>query len=709
MQKKYIISIILILIWFLGFYMYFSYNSLEDTYQFHNKLKNITIFPLINNLLLVICTNIYHYSTFFLGAVFILTGIYVYIKKTESIIVSNFFRLMGVIGISITFSKPSSLNLFPAKEIEIFATGLAPYFLIVFFEYFPVSSKPTILQKFKNFVLAMGLAANLIYYASLFFPSIDNLFMNIIRMLLVINILITCFICLNLIIKQWKYNHLWIKNQLLILYSSLIISFSPILFFSIIPGGIFQLPSIPFSYSIISIIMLPIALGYLLTKQEVIDLNRSIRSNIDLILSISLTFLFTNIFFLLNTTITIHRLQLNFLLLISFLIFLFIYRLLKPLKLQNQQKKMRELQKEKTIIIQQLKGDKYLFSCATLITGLINKVIEVNDVCMIWKDNIPLILYRSGIFNEMKETDVFIQQLFTLNLENSDIKIIGNYHVLPIFIEGKNLGFIVIGQKKNLTRIDKEEMHYLEKIQSDASDIFFNAQSLLSLEQKLLLSQQETNTADYFNFILLKELEEEKKRLSIFMHDEVLQNLLFLLNKVNTLSKSKIDVSELEQSLIYNISEVREMCNELYPLIVEDLGLEMSLQAFKRKIHTTHNVRIISNYNLSFKIIPKSLAMNLFRIIKELIHNAIKHSSATNITLSIEEMNNFLTVKVEDDGLGFIIPDDSSLLKQNNMGLVTIKRKIHLLNGNFHIHSELNVGTFVMVEIPIERSGSIDH
>jgi two-component system, NarL family, sensor histidine kinase ComP len=241
----------------------------------------------------------------------------------------------------------------------------------------------------------------------------------------------------------------------------------------------------------------------------------------------------------------------------------------------------------------------------------------------------------------------------------------------------------------------------LEKIQEDAVELFSNAQALHQFEKKLRKAQQESDMFNHFNTILLHDLEEEQRKLSIFLHDEVLQSLIFVKNKLQEDSKSYPELDSCLKNVIYN---VREMCNHLHPVMVEDLGLEPSLQALKKHLQLNHNVEIELDYQLHLIILPKDLSINMFRMIKELIHNAIKHASPYQIKVSLTKSEGVLTIRVEDDGKGFEIANLESVIGKNGIGLATVQKRVNLLSGTIDIRSENNIGTFITITLPFEGS-----
>ncbi|MBQ6435108.1 MAG: sensor histidine kinase, partial [Synergistaceae bacterium] len=286
-----------------------------------------------------------------------------------------------------------------------------------------------------------------------------------------------------------------------------------------------------------------------------------------------------------------------------------------------------------------------------------------------------------------------------------------NFFFYPMNMEDVTIGWVIIGEKTNATVFEKEEIKLIEKIRTDATELFSSSKSLQQIEKQLKETMKESQDYKQFHLLLINEQEEEKKKLSVFLHDEVLQNLILLFNKLELLSKNKkMDngvFEDIKESLRNSIFEIREMCHELYPVIVEDLGLEKSLYSLKRKCQTNHNVTIEIDYNTNLRVIPASLSIQVFRMIKELVYNAIKHSSSKKVFVSVVETNNFLNIKVKDHGIGFKVPNRLSELSQNNhLGLITIQKRVNQFKGTLDIQSEPGAGTCVSITLPIDGDGT---
>ncbi|RYM02935.1 histidine kinase [Sporolactobacillus sp. THM7-7] len=656
----------------------------------------------------------YYYSLLIIGFFFVTMGFLCYLKKTNSIVMRTFLYLMYSLGFAITLSLPSGLEISPGREIEMIAASSSPYFLMLFFEYFPASSKPKWFKKTRSMILLISIAINFIFFSSYFVHlNHHQAIIEIVRTTVITNIFLSLIACIVLTYLHLKSNSNKVKNQLSVLIGSLVLSFLPVLFFSLIPEIFFQTPGIPFYYSSISISFFPIALAYLLTKQEIID----IKIRLKVLLFEAVTFIFTffivnaifSLFFKLDRTIAF---QISILVIVLLLAYHLAQKIFSPLMIRKWTDKAQNIQKEKMTILQKMLQGQHLNSCARLIIRLIHETIDINGTCLIWRvKRIPRMLHQTGIF---ESADLANRLIHLLNNRKYEQLKEEKLHVFSLGNSDYQRGWIVIGQKTNGTKLEKSELLLLEKIQSDALELLTSTEALSQIGRKLRKSQSRFLSQEQFNRALLDDREEEKRKLSIFLHDEVLQNIILLANKVDALHTEKmIDNKaylEMKELLMNNIYEIREMSRELHPFMVEDLGLEQSLQALKRKLQNNYNVIIRTTFHLKLKMISKKLSVQVYRIIKELLHNAVKHSSSPVILLSLTDSVHFLTIHVEDQGKGFELPGSlSGMTKDNHLGLMTVQKRVNQLDGVFDIQSERGRGTSITITLPLERSDNHEY
>lgn len=192
---------------------------------------------------------------------------------------------------------------------------------------------------------------------------------------------------------------------------------------------------------------------------------------------------------------------------------------------------------------------------------------------------------------------------------------------------------------------------------------------------------------------LIEVLEEERQRISVLLHDEVLQDLISLSHSIN-------DEGERER-LSTAIGEIRRISQDLYPTVVEDLGLEQALNIYIEEISADYNIDLNYSYDYPQGVLPKGISLVVYRIMKELVNNAIKHSLCRSISMIIKDVLGGMECVVVDDGCGFHMPENMELLKSPHMGLYTVKKQIADLNGNMRIVSDKS-GSKFEIFIPLK-------
>ncbi|WP_027410278.1 sensor histidine kinase [Anoxybacteroides tepidamans] len=645
------------------------------------------------------------YFPIFIGMIFLLTGIYSYVQKPNSIVVQYFLALMFISGMAIALSGPSSENIKPARELEVISISFAPYILLKFFDHFPSSAKPNFFRR--ACILTLFIAVFITISYLLIGIHHRLIISTIVRPGIVVNIILALLGCVVLFYLHLRSNSDKIKNQIYLLISSIIISFAPVVILNLIPNAFFSLSIAPFYYSLGSIVMFPLTLSYLLTRQEIVDFREILEKMMIRLFIIGSCLAIFNI--LLSLFYDIHFkfcILVNTLLICLFIVYDLINKGLEPLQMRKWHVKHEEIQKEKLTIIQHLLNGKHLEHCAKLIADLIHKTMDVSGVCIVWKnDRIPTVLHKTGIFLHLHDSELLSyncqrHHFYKITINEKSV------FFYPMNIDDTIIGWMMIGGKTNATVFDKEEQKLIKKIQIDAIELLASSKTLQQIENQLKKTAEESWMSEQSHWLLLHEHEEEKRKLSTFLHDEVLQHLILLLNKLEWLiQKKNIDkklFEDIKGLLQRDIFEIREVCHELYPIMVEDLGLKQGLSSLKRKCETNYNVIVEVNYITNLKIISPFLSIQAFRIIKELVYNAIKHSSSRKIVVTVEETQQFLSIQVKDYGVGFKVPDHLLELSQtNHLGLVTIQKRVHQLKGTLTIQSELGAGTCISVSLPI--------
>ncbi|MEC1177873.1 ATP-binding protein [Metasolibacillus meyeri] len=651
--------------------------ALVEGIAFNSWDRQFHALPAINNVALFL----YNHATDFVGFLFLITGFYAYMKKPQAVVIQRFFHLMCVVGLAITYAKASAHDLFIPARIEAITLGLVPYFLVRFIEYFPVPNSTKLLRGHQYIALSVAISIVVVdvFREEIFWSP------YFVRFALIINVLLAVIICGYYIGEKWFSQLKWLQNQLLVLFVSLLLSFAPILF-NLIQAAIFNYPTMPFAFFVIPMGLFPISLAYLLTKQEIVDFKLVLKQATPVLVAFVLTLLIIAQFFSLPSVYIVGFL-------IGGGVFVLLYQAMKYIENRYVEKKLRAIQQEKQQILKQLDTSTFLTIYAERVVQLIHKILEIEGAAVIWSQPTLTVLYDSGVFQHSQLAQQDIHRLLKRQQSHHEILKQAPYYTLPL-TDGVNIvGMIVIGQKLNFTRWDNEELILLNKIHMEAKELFLQAQVIRKMDKAVYESQQTS-----YQYQLLQALEDERKHLSIFLHDEVLQDLLFALRNVRV-----HHYEHTEQTLHQMIGAIRAMCNDLYPIMVEEIGLALSLQSLQAKVEGQHGINVHINYEIEDDQISLLLAMQVFRILKELLTNSIKHAEAEDVMLTLSEHNGKLHITVEDNGCGFDVPNNMMLYAEQHFGLVTIQKKVEQLQGTFTITSQLGEGTTIKIELPVKE------
>jgi len=206
-------------------------------------------------------------------------------------------------------------------------------------------------------------------------------------------------------------------------------------------------------------------------------------------------------------------------------------------------------------------------------------------------------------------------------------------------------------------------------------------------EERLLLENQRS---------MLNGEEGERSRLSKEMHDGLGPMLTTMKMSIQSADLSGSTKNNLLKHIDETIREVRRMSNNLMPSVLADFGAGEAIGNLVDQINESSTIKILYKNDMPSEAkIDDSIQITLYRIAQESLNNAIKHSKAKEIKLSITAFEKHVSFFISDNGIGF---DPESNAKGN--GLRNMKERIKLVNGTLEINSQAT-GTTIEIEIPI--------
>lgn len=161
-----------------------------------------------------------------------------------------------------------------------------------------------------------------------------------------------------------------------------------------------------------------------------------------------------------------------------------------------------------------------------------------------------------------------------------------------------------------------------------------------------------------------------------------------------TISEDK-DLHRIIGQLDTSVTELRRIARNMVPETLLKFGLETALKDLC-EFYMRDGLHITSEMFGIQKNIAMNVQLNIYRIVQELISNAIKHAHADNLILQCSQNENTIFITFEDNGRGF---DMDTLADKTGMGLDNLKNRIAFLQGKFEVHSAPGEGTSIDIEL----------
>jgi len=269
---------------------------------------------------------------------------------------------------------------------------------------------------------------------------------------------------------------------------------------------------------------------------------------------------------------------------------------------------------------------------------------------------------------------------------------------VPLLVKGKVTGVLYLNFSKEYHCLPRE-MRLLEAIAERCALALEKAQLIETLAQR---EKQIRELGEH----MLKVEEEERRRISRELHDEVGQALLVVRLYIEMLqrdlgSRAPHLVGKAGEALELidgTIRDMRRLIAALSPSVLEQLGLEAALRQFVTGFLRSFPVRVHLRLAKLGRL-PQDMEIMLYRLVQECFTNVIKHSKAENVLLAVHRTNGRLHLRVEDDGIGFDL--DQASHKRGSFGLTGMGERVALLGGRMEIKTRRREGTKIGIRIPI--------
>jgi signal transduction histidine kinase len=195
-------------------------------------------------------------------------------------------------------------------------------------------------------------------------------------------------------------------------------------------------------------------------------------------------------------------------------------------------------------------------------------------------------------------------------------------------------------------------------------------------------------------------LENERKRIAGDLHDELGPILSAVKLQVNHLEPAdeteKVVLEKSSRQIDEVIKRFREISYDLLPNTLVRKGLIKAMEEFIEKMNGIHQLHI--HFKSEDIQLESAKAVNIYRILQEIIHNTLKHARAALLTIEMERKHNKLYILTKDDGIGFNY--DTMKVNDGGLGLLNLQSRVEVLNGKMSVQTLPGLGTTYIIEIP---------
>ncbi|UOQ46214.1 ATP-binding protein [Halobacillus salinarum] len=533
-------------------------------------------------------------------------------------------------------------------------------------------------------------------------------------------LLLGLYIILFYVVYRGLYIHFSNENGTVFKYMSvgMTVAFFPYIVLYLLPALIIHKKIIPLEVAAVFLIALPITFMYLITRERLIDIN-FVMSRLryyfflSIVPSVIITVLFTlfapyslSIITCLQIYLIVHLLLIAFLSVKEVLDFK-LQRFLFAARYSYQESMHR--------ISKNMKDQSNAVDLMKALRDEIRNVLDVKDIYIYSKhnkrnmycvyDRIP-----NHILDHLEEQiDPYSFDIGTIVETEEGFGVVVGFSL-------EKLTMLWCRGKKDFTNLNRDEKTYLQTISHNANIAIENMNLIEDLvkELKRLRNDQTQKYPTWLSRLLFTIAENQRKQLSIDLHDTVLQEQLYLYRRMDELinrhqSLSEPIISELmiyKESLLDSIHLIRETCNELRPAFIEELGLVQSLKNLIQQYQLRSNFTVyFTNMNFDADLDQERI-LAIYRVVQELLANAMKHSNAKIVNLSLSNDENNVQLVYSDNGIGMDLSFHRDIF--SHIGLSGIEQRVNGLNGNLKINTAPGDGFTMTIEFPYSVSKEVE-
>lgn len=216
--------------------------------------------------------------------------------------------------------------------------------------------------------------------------------------------------------------------------------------------------------------------------------------------------------------------------------------------------------------------------------------------------------------------------------------------------------------------------------------------------------------------VITEAQEDERRRLARDLHDDTLQALIALKQRVQLaqlelvsadqpVTQGSSELDEIASLTEQTIENLRRLTRALRPVYLEDLGLVPSLEMLARETGQGMGITVEFQHHGLERRLDASIELALYRMAQEALSNITRHAQATQASMTISFSPETVRLQVQDNGVGFNLPKSPAEYSLNgHYGLLGLQERVELIGATLDIRTSPGKGTQLMVTLPVQPS-----
>jgi signal transduction histidine kinase len=209
---------------------------------------------------------------------------------------------------------------------------------------------------------------------------------------------------------------------------------------------------------------------------------------------------------------------------------------------------------------------------------------------------------------------------------------------------------------------------------------------------------------------LIEAQENERKRISMELHDDIGQNLIALKLQFNNFclqlnlndkAEAQDTANMISSTLQKTLESTRTICQNLWPVVIERFGFDLAIKEFLDNFSRDYGIEVVLGTIHVQEYFSKNDQHQIYRILQEILNNIGRHSGTKVVELHTVNRVDALCIEIIDFGCGFdMLNLADSRKRKGSLGLNTIRERVTILGGTIDIQSVIEKGTRFTLLLP---------